>query len=127
MRSVSKNMKLIIIWDQVVACRKMKKEKKGGDIVSSGVNSLLLLTYLVCLLSRKAGFNQEGGINQNRNRAQRTPGARKTLAANVCFAREACQRARTRTLVSLGAACGVLSSPSRKEGDITARLQRYLS
>lgn len=64
-----------------------------------GVNSLLLLTYLVCLLSRKAGFNQEGGINRNRNRAQRTPGAGKTLAANVCFAREACQRARTRTLV----------------------------
>lgn len=32
MLSASKNMKLIIIWDQVVACRKMKKKKKkkGG-------------------------------------------------------------------------------------------------
>lgn len=99
MLSASKNMKLIIIWDQVVACRKMKKKKKGGILLLRGVNSLLLLTYLVCLLSRKAGFNQEGGINRNRNRAQRTPGAGKTLAANVCFARGACQRARTRTLV----------------------------
>lgn len=63
-------MKLITIWDQVVACWKMQK-----DITFFRDKFSVHLPPL--LIKRKQGFNQEGGINQKRNRAQRTPGARK--------------------------------------------------
>lgn len=65
--SSSKKTKLIIIGDQVAAYWKMQTDiaffrDKFSDIVD---------------LSLKHGFNQGAGINQKRNRAQRTPGARK--------------------------------------------------
>lgn len=63
-------MKLIIILDQLGACWKMQK-----DIAFFRDKFSVHLTPL--LVKQKQGFNQEGGINQKRNRAQRTPGARK--------------------------------------------------
>lgn len=73
-------MKLIIIWDQVVVCWKKQK-----DIAFFGNTFAGHLSPM--LIKKKQGFNQEGGINQKKkkNRAQRTPGARKTLAANGVF------------------------------------------
>lgn len=56
MLSASKNMKLIIIWDQVVACRKMKKKKKGGDIASSGGKLSVVAHLSRLLIEQKSRF-----------------------------------------------------------------------
>lgn len=56
MLSASKNMKLIIIWDQVVACRKMKKKKKGGILLLRGVKLSVVAHLSRLLIEQKSRF-----------------------------------------------------------------------
>lgn len=65
-------MKLIIVWDQVVACWKMQK-----DITFCRDKLSVIVHLSPQLINQKQGFNQHGGINQTTNRAQETPGATK--------------------------------------------------
>lgn len=53
-------MKLIIIGIKHLLSWKFKK----WILLPAGINSLLFLTYLFCLLNQKQSFNQEGGTNQ---------------------------------------------------------------
>lgn len=52
-------------------------ENAKGILLSSGINSPVIVHLFPLLIKQKQGFNQEGGINHKRNRAQRAPGARK--------------------------------------------------
>lgn len=45
-------------------------------LLSAGINSLIVHLSLMPI-NQKQGFNQDGGINLKRNKAQRIPGARK--------------------------------------------------
>lgn len=47
------------------------------DIRFCGDTFYVIVHLYPLLVNHKQGFNQEGGINQKRNGAQRTPGARK--------------------------------------------------
>lgn len=77
--SQSKNMKLIIIWDQVAACWKIEK-----DITFCRDKLSIIYHLSPQLLDQKQGFNQHGGINQKTKRAQETPGAKNIQV--LCFA-----------------------------------------